>query len=252
MQESLRPLVRHVSGRSARRSTSPGAWLTTVATRLCLNLLGSARARRERYVGSLDPRADPRSHASGRAGAPATRVVDPADQVTLDESVNMAFLVVLESMTPARAGRVHPARRLPLHLRRGRRDRRPDAGGLPPAGFLGPASESAPRRLPVTPTAQRAEIVRSFKRAWQAKDIDALIGLLDPNAAAIADGGGLAADLPAPDRGRRADRAAPGSSSPTGAPSTSKLLERTVNGQPGLVARQDGAVGHGVRVRRRR
>ena len=30
--------------------TSPGAWLTTVASRICLDLLGSARARRERYV----------------------------------------------------------------------------------------------------------------------------------------------------------------------------------------------------------
>src|SRR5690348_4678674 len=34
---------------------SPGAWLTTVASRICLNLLGSARARRERYVGEWIP-----------------------------------------------------------------------------------------------------------------------------------------------------------------------------------------------------
>ena len=34
---------------------SPGAWLTTVASRICLNLLGSARARRETYVGAWIP-----------------------------------------------------------------------------------------------------------------------------------------------------------------------------------------------------
>jgi RNA polymerase sigma-70 factor (ECF subfamily) len=62
---------------------SPGAWLTTVTSRICLDLLGSARAAR----------AHP---APGQGGAPA----DPADRVTLDESVSTAFLVVLESMTP--------------------------------------------------------------------------------------------------------------------------------------------------------
>src|SRR6266498_2571977 len=78
---------------------SPGAWLTTVASRICLNLLGSARARRERYVGQWlpEPLPDPAEWSSGRPGATA----DPADRVTLDESVNMAFLVVLEPMPPA-------------------------------------------------------------------------------------------------------------------------------------------------------
>src|SRR5271168_3052598 len=76
---------------------SPGAWLTTVASRICLNLLGSARARRETYVGEWIPEPLPgrTEWISGLGGA------DPADRVTLDESVNMAFLVVLESMTPA-------------------------------------------------------------------------------------------------------------------------------------------------------
>src|ERR1700723_3177058 len=56
---------------------------------------------------------------------------------------------------------------------------------------------SARRRVsvpqpPATAPARQAEIVKAFKQAWEAKDIDALIGLLDPDAAAIADGGGLA------------------------------------------------------------
>src|SRR5690348_14255765 len=68
---------------------SPGAWLTTVASRICLDQLRSARARRERYVGEWIPEPLPEPSA------------DPADRITLDESVSMAFLVVLESMTPA-------------------------------------------------------------------------------------------------------------------------------------------------------
>ncbi|MFB9838688.1 sigma-70 family RNA polymerase sigma factor, partial [Actinoallomurus acaciae] len=76
---------------------SPGAWLTRVAGRICLDLLGSARARRERYVGEWIPEPLP-DRTEWNRGSIGT---DPADRVTLDESVNMAFLVVLESMTPA-------------------------------------------------------------------------------------------------------------------------------------------------------
>src|SRR6201991_5196287 len=79
---------------------TPGAWLTTVATRICLDLLRSARARRERYVGEWipEPLPEPGEWLHGGSGGVPT---DPADRVTLDESVSMAFLVVLESMTPA-------------------------------------------------------------------------------------------------------------------------------------------------------
>ncbi|WP_156037357.1 sigma-70 family RNA polymerase sigma factor, partial [Glycomyces tenuis] len=80
--------------------SSPGAWLTTVASRICLNLLNSARSRRETYVGEWlpEPLPDLSERDVGPSGAAA---VDPADRITLDESVHMAFLVVLESMTPA-------------------------------------------------------------------------------------------------------------------------------------------------------
>src|SRR5215469_11962985 len=74
---------------------NPGAWLTKVASRVCLDLLGSARARRERYVGEWIPEPLPErtEWISGRLGG---ITADPADRVTLDESVSMAFLVVLE------------------------------------------------------------------------------------------------------------------------------------------------------------
>src|SRR5262249_61638293 len=81
---------------------SPGAGLTPVASRICLDLLGSARARRERYVGEWLPEPLPRPAEWGTGGPGGT--ADPADRVTLDESVSMAFFVVLESMTPAQRG----------------------------------------------------------------------------------------------------------------------------------------------------
>jgi RNA polymerase sigma-70 factor (ECF subfamily) len=90
-----------MSGQQQDAIESPGAWLTKVASRICLDLLGSARARRERYVGEWIPEPLPEP-AEWITGRPGDATVDPADRVTLDESINMAFLVVLES-TPRRS-----------------------------------------------------------------------------------------------------------------------------------------------------
>jgi RNA polymerase sigma-70 factor, ECF subfamily len=68
---------------------SPSAYLWTVVTRLCIDRLRSARVRRERYVGPW---------------LPEPLLVEQAPEVTgtadLDESLSMAFLVLLESLTP--------------------------------------------------------------------------------------------------------------------------------------------------------
>jgi RNA polymerase sigma-70 factor, ECF subfamily len=69
------------------------AWCTTTISRVCLDVLTSARARRENYVGTWLP--EPVVTETEAVGA------DPAESVTLDESVSMALLVVLESLTPA-------------------------------------------------------------------------------------------------------------------------------------------------------
>ncbi|TCM44558.1 RNA polymerase sigma factor SigJ [Kribbella sp. VKM Ac-2568] len=215
---------------------SPGAWLTTVTSRICLDLLGSARVRRENYVGEWIPEPLP-DRTEWLEARPGDTTADPADRVTLDESINMAFLVVLEAMTPAERVTfiLHDVFRYPFA----------DVAGIvgrTPAACRQLAS-SARRRLresqtPPTPAAQSADIVRNFKQAWQAKDIDALIGLLDPDATAIGDGGGLVSAALYPIEGGEtiaryyvdlANRA-----------ETLTILERTVNGQPGLVAQQDG------------
>src|SRR5690242_14158190 len=83
-----------------RAIRSPGGWLTTVAGRICLDVLGSARARRERYVGEWIPEPLP-DRTEWISARPGGAMIDPADRITLDESINMAFLVVLEAMTPA-------------------------------------------------------------------------------------------------------------------------------------------------------
>jgi RNA polymerase sigma-70 factor (ECF subfamily) len=79
--------------------------------------------------------------------------------------------------------------------------------------------------------------VREFKRAWEAKDINALIGLLDPHATVIADGRGfVTADV----RIEGGEQIARVCVEIAGKIPNLTFLERTVNGQPGLVTQQDG------------
>ncbi len=215
---------------------SPGAWLTTVASRICLDLLGSARARRERYVGEWipEPLPEPAEWASGR---PAGATADPADRVTLDESVTMAFLVVLESMTPAQrvAFILHDVFGYPFA-------EVAQITGRTPAACRQLAT-SARRRIrasqpPPAPAARQASIIRDFKAAWEAKDIAALIGLLDPDATVTGDSGGLVPAALRPIQG--AEQIARAAVDLADLAPDLTLLERTVNGQPGLVAQLDG------------
>lgn len=204
----------------------PGAWLTTVASRICLDLLGSARVRRERYTGEWIP--EP---------VPSDSLTDPAELLLLDESITMAFLVVCESMTPAE--------RVAFVLH--------DVFGYPfaeVASILGRSSAacrqlatSARRRVrpaPAPSPARSADVVRAFKIAWEAKDIASLVGLLDPSVVAVADGGGLASTVAHPVAG--SERVARYTVQITERVPEMTLLERVVNGRPGLVAERDGVV----------
>ena len=215
---------------------TPAAWLTKVASRICLDMLGSARVRRERYVGEWlpEPLPEPAEWVGERRD---TSTVDPADRITLDESINMALLVVLDAMTPAErvAFILHDVFRYSF-------SEVAEIVGRTPAACRQLAS-SARRRVhasppSTTPTAQHAATVREFKRAWEAQDVDALLGLLDPDATAIGDGGGRAsAALHPVEGGEQVARFFAGLD--VTAPHLT-LLERTVNGQPGLVAQRDG------------
>jgi RNA polymerase sigma-70 factor (ECF subfamily) len=217
---------------------SPGAWLTKVTGRICLDLLGSARARRERYVGEWLPEPLP-DHTDWIYEPQGAIGGDPADRVTLDESVSMAFLVVLDSMTPAErvAFVLHDVFGYSFADMT-------EIVGRTPAACRKLASSARHRidatRAAVDPGARQAGVVRDFKQAWEAKDIDALIRLLDPDAVMTADGGGVAKAALRPIEGREqvvryglgiADKVA-----------GLTLLERNVNGQPGLVVQLADAV----------
>ncbi len=221
-----------MSSREQEAIDSPAAWLTKVASRICLDLLRSARVRRERYVGEWIPEPLPESD-DRHAGT------DPADRVTLDESVNMAFLVVLDSMTPAErvAFILHDVFRYPF----------PEVAeivGRTPAACRQLAT-SARRRIgdaqtPAPPTARRAELIREFKRAWEATDIATLVSLLDPEVTAVADGGGIVIAALEPVHG-----GANVAQYFTGLPILDygrTLAERSVNGQPGLVIENEGVI----------
>jgi RNA polymerase sigma factor (sigma-70 family) len=215
---------------------SPGAWLTTVASRICLDLLGSAHARRERYVGEWLPEPLPGT-AEWASRPPGSTTTDPADRVTLDESVSMAFLVVLESVTPTErvAFILHDIFSFTFA-------EVAEITGRTPAACRELASSARRRirasRRPAAPTAQQAAVVKDFKQAWEARDIDALIGLLDPDATAIADGGGLAPALLRPVEG--AGQVARFFADLVERVPNLTVLERTVNAQAGLVAQRDG------------
>ncbi|MDE0547623.1 RNA polymerase sigma factor SigJ [Microbacterium sp. C7(2022)] len=160
---------------------NPGAWMMRVTSRICLDMLGSARARRETYVGPWLPEPVP-----ALAEPP---VSDPLERVTLDDSVSMALQVVLDTLTPAErvafvlhdvfelpfaqiaetVGRsVEATRQLASSARRKVRSRTGDA---------------APRE-------RHDAVAAAFAAATGAGDFDALVALLDPNVALTSDGGG--------------------------------------------------------------
>src|SRR6204780_4854360 len=92
VQEAYLRLTRAL--RDGARVTSPKAYLATVTTRLAITHLRSARVRREAYVGTWLPEPLVTDEL-----APAT-APDPAERAEMSDSLSMAFLVLLESLSP--------------------------------------------------------------------------------------------------------------------------------------------------------
>ncbi|RCK68047.1 RNA polymerase subunit sigma-24 [Desertihabitans brevis] len=176
MTEAERAAVGNVQG-----------WLTRVASRVCLDVLASARHRRERYVGEWLPEPVP---ADLFLATTPTAPPDPADRITLDESVSTALLVVMEAMTPAErvAFVLHDVFGLPFAEIAA-------VVGRTPAATRQLAS-SARRRVRGHDAlgADRREhdaVTRAFARAAGTGDVDALVALLDPSVTLRSDGGGV-------------------------------------------------------------
>lgn len=163
---------------------NPAAWLTRVASRVCLDVLGSARARRERYVGEWLPEPVPES-----SPIVSTTPVDPLDAVTLDDSVSMALLVVLESLTPAErvAFVLHDVFGMPFAEIAETVGRTPDAARQLASQARRRVRE---RRAGAASREQHDAVARAFAAAAATGEVSALIALLDPDVVLRSDGGG--------------------------------------------------------------
>ncbi len=179
--------------RDGTRVESPKAYLSAVVTRLAIDQLKSARARRETYVGEWLPEPLVTDEGAG----------DPAEHAEQADSLSMSFLVLLERLTPVERaifllhdvfdydfeeiGRI--VRKSPAtcrqHAVRARR-------------FI---SENRPRFD--VDEAERDELVQRFFAAAEQGDVDGLIEVLAEGAIVYGDGGGKVPQWYAPIVGAR-------------------------------------------------
>ncbi len=154
---------------------NPAAWLTRVAGRVCLDMLGSARARRERYVGEWLPEPVP-----GESPIAASVPLDPLDRATLDDSVSTALLVVLESLTPAErvAFVLHDVFGVPFAEIAETVGRTPDAARRLASQARRRVRE---RRAGAASRAEHDAVARAFATATATGDLSALVAVLDPD-----------------------------------------------------------------------
>jgi RNA polymerase sigma-70 factor (ECF subfamily) len=213
---------------------SPQGWLTRVASNVCLDVLGSARHRREQYVGEWLPE----PLAADAIGGGST-TVDPLDHVTLDDSVTMALLVVLESLSPAErvAFVLHDVFALPF-------DEIAEIVGRTPQAARKLASSArkhiAERRQREATAEKHAEVVEQFWAACAGGDLTGLLRLLDPEVVTRVDGGGKVRAALNPIRG--ADRVARFLLGALSKQAELRATLETVNDRAGMVFRLHGTV----------
>jgi RNA polymerase sigma-70 factor (ECF subfamily) len=168
---------------------NPVGWFVTTTSRICLDVLKSAAHRHERYVGPWlpEPLPDGRFTTSLRAVDSA----DPLEHVVRADSVSMALLTVLDTMSPAeRVAFVlrdvfdYPVAEVAAVL-----DRSP--------GAVRQLASSARSRIDragaggATGRPELAEVVGAFGRAANGGDVSELVRLLHPGAVLRSDGGGV-------------------------------------------------------------
>ncbi len=160
------------------------AWATVAVARRALDVLRSARVRRETYVGPWLP--EPILHELD-AGAVAP---DPADRVTMDDTVSFALMVVLESLSPAERTSwvLHDLFGLEFTEVATAVGRSPAAVRQLAARARKHVAAGAPR-VDVD-VAQHEAAVQAFALASAGGDLGALICVLDPNVVLTSDGGG--------------------------------------------------------------
>lgn len=158
-----------------------GGWLTTVVSRVCLNTLRSRSQRREEPLSVHVP--DPIvSHADG---------IDPEHEVLLADSVSLALLVLLETLSPAErlAFVLHDLFSVPF-------DEIATVVGRTETATRQLASRARRRVRGAVPTpdadlTRQREVVDAFITAARGGDLEALLALLDPDVVVRSDGGAL-------------------------------------------------------------
>jgi RNA polymerase sigma factor (sigma-70 family) len=171
-----------------------GAWLTTVVARVSLNMLRARNARRVEPLGPHvpDPIVD---RADGG---------DPEHEALLADSVGLALLVVLETLTPAErlAFVLHDMFAMPFDEIAPMVERSPEAARQ----LASRARRRVRRTAPVVDAdlAIQWEVVDAFLAAARDGDFDALVAVLDPDVVLRADGGAVRAGASQEVRGARA------------------------------------------------
>ena len=202
-------------------------WLTVVVGRICLDMLRTRRSRREDYAGSWLP--EPIVTAAANDS--------PERDLVMADSVGIALLVVLETLTPAErlAFVLHDVFAVSF-------DEIADVVGRTPAAARQLASrarrrvrEGAPR--PDADVAVQRRVVDAFLAAARAGDFDALLRVLDPNVVFRMDGGGTGrlARPPVLGAGQVAETILSG-----GGPFAPLPQPAMVNGAAGLIVRAGG------------
>lgn len=173
--------------RSVDRSTvqDPRAFLTIVVTRICYDLLGSARARREAYYGEWLP--------EPAVGDERGQSPDPEDVATLGESVSYAMLALLEQLTPAeRAAFVlHDVFAVGFAEIGEALGRSPEAVRQLASRGRRRVREREPVGRRSVDRAEHRKAVAAFAAATLHGDLPGLMAVLDPNVVWHADGGGI-------------------------------------------------------------
>lgn len=199
------------------------AFLAQVTARRALDVLGSARVRREAYVGPWLPE-------------PIVEGLGPEERVTLDESVSMALLVVLERLSPAErtAFLLHDVFGYSFG-EVAQTVGRTDAAVRKLASRARRHVEEQGARFEPTPQEHR-EIFDAFAAAFEGGSIDDLVAVLDPDVRMISDGGGVVNASRKPLLG--ADRVA---RALVASRTTNRLTLRvaSVNGRAGFVIRDE-------------
>jgi RNA polymerase sigma factor (sigma-70 family) len=184
-EDAIQDTWLRVSRADAADVDNLNAWLTTVLARVCLNALRSRRQRREEPLDFVmpDPILDRDDSASGAS---------PEHQALLTDSVGIALLIVLETLTPAErlAFVLHDLFAVPFDEIGGMIERSPDAARQLASRARRRVRGSAP--IPDPDIVRQREVVDAFFAAARNGRFEALIALLHPDVVFRADGLGPA------------------------------------------------------------